>query len=131
MRLAGAVPVPRRPRQFVQQVRALTQALGQGSVVHVYPEGALLPYADCLRPFATGAFHLAVRAGVPVVPMVIRQAPRCGPGRLLHRHPRLTLTVLPPLWADPSLPRAQAVPELADRCWRVMDRALRQGGDGL
>jgi hypothetical protein len=63
--------------------------------------------------------------------MVIRQAPRRGLGRLLHRRPRLTLTVLPPLWTDPTLPRAQAVPELADRCWRVMDRALRQGGDGL
>lgn len=131
VRLAGAVPVPRRPRQFVQQVRALTQALARGGVVHVYPEGALLPYAEGLRPFATGAFHLAVRAGVPVVPMVIRQAPRRGLGRLLHRRPRLTLTVLPPLWTDPTLPRAQAVPELADRCWRVMDRALRQGGDGL
>lgn len=48
--------------------------LSQGFRVLVFPEGHRSPRGQ-LRPFARGAFEVACRAGVPVVPILIRAEP--------------------------------------------------------
>jgi 1-acyl-sn-glycerol-3-phosphate acyltransferase len=50
------------------------QRLGRGFRVLVFPEGARSPRGQ-LRPFARGAFEIACRVGVPVVPVLIRADP--------------------------------------------------------
>lgn len=124
IRWAGAVPLPTKPAQLFEQVHAMGEALRRGDVVHVYPEGALVPYCDHLRPFGTGAFNLAVRNHVPVVPMAICQRARRGLWRILKRRPCFTLRILPPLYPNESLRRVDAVQDLAERCWQQMNAAL-------
>lgn len=70
---SGAVFVDRGNN--AQAVRSLAAA-GEGmkarnTSVWIYPEGtrSMRPYHDML-PFKKGAFHLAVNAGVPVIPIV-------------------------------------------------------------
>ena len=130
VRWGGAVPLSPNHRQLHELVVAMGDALGHGDVVHVYPETALLPYHRDLRAFATGAFNLAVRNHVPVLPMVITQRERRGLWRVLKRKPCLTLTCLPAIYPDESLGRVDATYDLAERCWQAMDAALRAGAVG-
>lgn len=125
VRWAGAVPVSPHLRQLGEMAHSMSQALRAGRVVHVYPETALMPYCERLRPFATGAFWLAVRNHVPVVPLVVTQRARRGLWRVLKRRPCLTLTCLPAIWPDPTLTRRDAVNDLAERCWQAMDARIR------
>ncbi len=76
------------------------EALAAGTPVVVFPEGTLSPGG--LSEFKPGAFVLAKRAGVPLVPVLIEGAARAWqPGALIveGRHD-IRIAVLPPLGAD-------------------------------
>jgi 1-acyl-sn-glycerol-3-phosphate acyltransferase len=65
----GAIPVENNPRDLGSLRRAL-QALRAGSVLGIFPEGGRS--ADgTLQPAKPGAALLALRAGVPLVPVAI------------------------------------------------------------
>ncbi len=68
----GAFPV-RRYRIDPQAVRTLLRLLEVGAVVCVYPEGERT-WDGRLQPFRKGALRVALRAGVPIVPVGIRGA---------------------------------------------------------
>ncbi len=55
-------------------LESAAERLRQGFRVLVFPEGARSPRGQ-LRPFARGAFEIACRVGVPVVPILIRAEP--------------------------------------------------------
>jgi 1-acyl-sn-glycerol-3-phosphate acyltransferase len=89
--------------------------------VWMFPEGHRNG-SPILLPFKKGAFHLAVAAQAPIVPIVLEPmasvlAPRRGlvrPGRLRHR-------VLPPI---PTAGRSAAdVPDLVEETRRAMQAA--------
>ena len=72
-----------------------------GSSLAFFPEGTFRVEPGLLR-FHTGAFAAAERAGVPVVPLVIRGTRRCfHPGGLLLRPGRIEVQVLESLWPPP------------------------------
>jgi putative phosphoserine phosphatase/1-acylglycerol-3-phosphate O-acyltransferase len=51
-----------------------------------------------LAPFKKGAFHLAMQAGVPMVPIVLHDAIDVAPkGTFLYRPGTVTVEVLPPV----------------------------------
>ncbi len=104
MHLNGYVPLRRGDRASVLEMLArCEQALVRGTPVMMFPEGTRS--ADgLLRPFKPGAFELAVRRGVPVVPVVVRGTGGALPKRgfvLRGRH-AISLTVLPPVLALPD-----------------------------
>lgn len=81
----------------VADADALTDAVRAGRTVVFFPEGRRSP-ALGLEPFRTGAFLVAARSGVPVVPVGIRGTRALLPvGRHLPRRSRVTLTVSPPV----------------------------------
>jgi 1-acyl-sn-glycerol-3-phosphate acyltransferase len=70
-----------------------------GSSVVMFPEGTRSPDGRLL-PFKRGGFMLAVRAGVPVVPVTISGSGRVNPGGLVRLysgkislaiHPQITI----------------------------------------
>jgi lysophosphatidate acyltransferase len=73
MTFSGAVFVDRgNNSRAVQSLRAAGEAIkARGTSLWMFPEGtrSLRPQPDLL-PFKKGAFHLAIQAGVPVVPVV-------------------------------------------------------------
>ena len=75
-------------------------ALTEGTPVAIFPEGRLSPAG--LAPFKPGAFVLAKRAGVPLVPVRIEGAARAWqPGNLTVRgRHRIRVSVLDPVFAD-------------------------------
>ena len=67
----GFIPVSMK----VKDIRNLQNAVGtlveRGKIVNFYPEHALWPRYEKVRPFQAGAFRYAVKFGAPVVPLFI------------------------------------------------------------
>ncbi|HSK23865.1 MAG TPA: 1-acyl-sn-glycerol-3-phosphate acyltransferase [Egicoccus sp.] len=81
----------------VADVQALTDTVRAGHAVVFFPEGRRAP-APGLEPFRMGAFLVAARSGVPVVPVAIRGTRAVLPvGRTLPRRATVTVTVAPPV----------------------------------
>ena len=113
MTLNGYIPLKRGDRASVlQMLRRCERTLDEGTPVMRFPEGTRSQDGR-LRPFKPGAFELAVRKGVPVVPIVVQGTGDALPKRgfvLRGRH-EISLTVL-----DPVAPRpGETAGELGDR----------------
>jgi 1-acyl-sn-glycerol-3-phosphate acyltransferase len=89
--LGGTVPVwPRGgPKAFGAHIDAARQVLEAGAVFVIFPEAGPPSAPDRTRPIEPGFGYLAMRTGVPLVPIVIG-----GTGELYRRR-RLVLSVLP------------------------------------
>jgi 1-acyl-sn-glycerol-3-phosphate acyltransferase len=128
VRLLGGVAVPgslSELRQFFDEMEFL---LVKGRIVHFFPEGELKPYDTALRSFKRGAFHLAARARVPVVPISISFRSRKGVRKLWRRKPNMVLNIgepLHPAAADPQEDQAIRM-ELAQR--RMNELIAKAGG---
>jgi putative phosphoserine phosphatase/1-acylglycerol-3-phosphate O-acyltransferase len=96
--LAGVAYVDRS--DTAQAVSALDQVLArlaEGVSIAIAPEGTRSATAT-LGPFKKGAFRMAMQAGVPVVPVVIRNAGELmWRGSLLVRPGTVDVAVLPPV----------------------------------
>jgi 1-acyl-sn-glycerol-3-phosphate acyltransferase len=76
MRLADFVPVHREhPEEARASVDDALEKLNRGVTLLVYPEGKR-SLDGRLLPFKTGVFLLALRAGVPIVPITVHGAER-------------------------------------------------------
>lgn len=72
MWLAGDVPVERgTTRSAVKAMRRCQEILRQHVPVIIFPEGTRTTTGEML-PFKDGAFRLAIDAGVPVLPLMVR-----------------------------------------------------------
>jgi 1-acyl-sn-glycerol-3-phosphate acyltransferase len=102
MRMAGDVPVNRADRR--SSARALLRCaryLREGCSVMFFPEGTRSPDGRLL-PFNDGPFQLAIREGVPVLPLVVRGSGAALPKDSWHFGParEIRLHVLPAVPTD-------------------------------
>jgi 1-acyl-sn-glycerol-3-phosphate acyltransferase len=99
---AGQIPVHRGTRDAVKALLAAQDAVKKGEVVIFYPEGTMTKDPD-LWPMVgrTGAARIALRAGVPVIPVAQwgAQEVLAPYSTKFHFFPRKTLHVLagPPI----------------------------------
>lgn len=123
IRLLGGVPIPDHPQNLQAFMGQMGQAVGEGEYVQFYPECALWPYYEKLRPFKNGAFRVAVDAGVPVLPVVVCFRPVTGWRRLFRRKPLITVRICPPQYPAAQLSHRAQMNELRERTWVIMDAA--------
>ena len=72
--LAGTVFIDRFDRhRAIEALRPAVEALRNGLSIAIAPEGTRMP-TPRLGRFKKGAFHIAMAAGVPIVPLVFRNA---------------------------------------------------------
>ncbi len=93
VRLLGGIPIPESPKALHAFLEAMRSQLQKGRIVHFYPEASLWPRYSDLRPFKNGAFHLAVKSDVPIVPMVFTFREPRGLFKKLHKKQLVTLTI--------------------------------------
>ncbi len=98
MKAAGIIFVDRKNRKkAIEAMKPAVDALKNGTSVIIFPEGTR-SYDYSLGPFKKGAFHLAMQAGVPLVPIVIKNAHDVMPrGSNLFRPTAVDVQVLPPV----------------------------------
>jgi 1-acyl-sn-glycerol-3-phosphate acyltransferase len=71
---SGHFPIDRRDaRRTTKSVRALIDGIRKGRSLAVFPEGTRTPDGR-LQEFKPGTFKIAIKAGVPIVPVAIRGA---------------------------------------------------------
>jgi 1-acyl-sn-glycerol-3-phosphate acyltransferase len=99
MSLNGYVKLRRGDKaSVVQMMDACDRLLAEGNSIMMFPEGTRSPTGR-MRAFKAGAFELALRNRLPLLPIVIEGTANALPKRgfvLRGRHP-LRLTVLPPI----------------------------------
>jgi 1-acyl-sn-glycerol-3-phosphate acyltransferase len=97
----GSVPIDRSNRQ--EAIKSLNQAVGkvkQGFSMMVFPEGTRASSRELL-PFKKGVFIMALRAGQPVVPVVINGTLAIQPrGALRLRPGPIQVIISPPIAAQ-------------------------------
>ena len=95
-----------------------------GKSVILAPEGTRT-VSPTLAPFKKGAFHLAMQAGVPMVPIVIHNAGDVAPkGDFVFRSTTVQVDVLPPV--DTSAWRIETLEDHVREVRNMFARALGQ-----
>lgn len=94
----GAIYIDRSNRaKAIEAMKPAVEALKNGTSVAIAPEGTRSGTAE-LGPFKAGAFHLAMQAGVPIIPIVIKNAYKAvSDGSVLLRPTHIEVVVLDPV----------------------------------
>lgn len=86
---------PERARKSMDDTAALVRDQRLG--LYIWPEGTM-PRDGHMLPFKKGFVHFAVATGLPVVPIIVKDAPRLWPPRTLDVRPGdLEVEILPPI----------------------------------
>lgn len=126
MRAGGMLPLNTTPHGMMNFNRMTEEVLKKKKeFLLVYPEASMWWNYKKPRPYKNGAFGLAVKYNVPVVPQFItlREGRRCD-GEGLNE-PELTLHILKPICPQPGLDRRENIRFLKkaafDACRRVYE----------
>jgi putative phosphoserine phosphatase/1-acylglycerol-3-phosphate O-acyltransferase len=109
MELAGIVFIDRQDTgSAIKSMEPLVDSIrNDGRSICIAPEGTRT-LSPKLGPFKKGAFHLAMQAGVPIVPIVIHNAGDVAPkNEFVMRPAQVRIDVLPPVdtsgWSTKTL----------------------------
>jgi putative phosphoserine phosphatase/1-acylglycerol-3-phosphate O-acyltransferase len=94
-------------QKAIEALKPAVAALREGRSIAIAPEGTRSRTGKLAR-FKKGAFHIAMQAGVPIVPIVFRNALDVLPrGAVVLRPATVEVVVLPPIdtrgWTRESL----------------------------
>ncbi|MEM7513592.1 MAG: 1-acylglycerol-3-phosphate O-acyltransferase, partial [Bacteroidota bacterium] len=94
----GVIFIDRKNREkAIEAMKPAVEALKNGTSIIIFPEGTRSKDYS-LGAFKKGAFHLAMQAKVPIVPVVIRNAHDAMPrGTNFFRSAAIEVKVLPPI----------------------------------
>ena len=94
----GSIPIDRK--NFIRAMRSIDDAarrIREGKSVMTFPAGTR-SMDDQVHPFKKGVFHLALKAGVPIVPVTIVGSGEIMPKKSLRVHPgHVTLVIDRPI----------------------------------
>jgi 1-acyl-sn-glycerol-3-phosphate acyltransferase len=127
MLAAGFVSVDRKNRaRAVASLERAGERIRAGTSLVVYPEGTRSPDGR-LQPFKKGPFHVALAAGVPIVPVAISGTAALmpvGSAAIRAGTVRLRFGAPIPVEADDTVERLQA------RTWEAMAELLPREATG-
>ena len=113
-----AVPFKPSKSDLLDTTRRAMTVLRRGDVLAIAGEGRLSDREGAIVPLEDGAAFLALRAGVPIVPMAIIGT------RWLHFRKQVTLKAGAPLLPDGLRPNRAGVVELTARLQQRMEELL-------
>ncbi len=98
MTAAGVIFIDRKNREkAIEAMKPAVDALKNGTSIIIFPEGTR-SYDYQLGKFKKGAFHLAMQAGVPLIPVITKNAHDAMPrGTNVFRPTAVEVIVLPPV----------------------------------
>lgn len=114
-RNCNTLPLSSNRRTMVNFMSAADTLLTRGEAVLIYPEQGMWWNYRKPRPFKIGAFKIAARAGVPVLPTFVTM--KDDETKLdEHNYPlqHYTLHVMPPVYPDKTLSEKQAAEKMKE-----------------
>ena len=115
MKHIGGIAIPESMGGFRKFNEAMDEIHQAKRWIHIFPESCSWYHYAPLRPFRTGAFNMACRYSLPIIPMVITFRPRTGWRKLFAKDgPLLTLHVGDPILPDPANSRKVEAARLRD-----------------
>ncbi len=97
IKLLRAIPIPKSIKNKEHFINEVENLLKTNKIVHFYPEATLVPYCNEIRNFKNGAFELAAKNQVPIIPMLFTFREPKGIRKLLKRKQDVTLTIFKPI----------------------------------
>ena len=121
MKAIGGVAIPEELSGLRAFDKAMDELHANKQWIHLFPESCSWRFYAPLRPFKTGAFNMAYRHGLPVVPLVISFRPRTGWRKLFGKgEPLLTIHVGDPIVPDLTVSRKAEVARIRDLAHQTM-----------
>lgn len=120
LKWVGGIPIP-PVEEGLSAMKQFNAAFDEfhkrGYCLHIFPEMSKWPWYTPLRPFQKGAFTMAYKYGMPIIPCVISYRPRTGLYKLFGpaNEPLIDVTIGEPIFPDKSKPRKEEVDNLRDR----------------
>ena len=121
MKSIGGIAIPDNRGGLRKFDQALDELRAAKQWIHIFPESCSWYEYAPLRPFKTGAFNMAYRYALPVIPMMISFRPRTGWRKLFRNDgPLLTIHVGDPIVPDINTPRKDEVARMLDLAHQTM-----------
>ncbi len=99
IRIYGGVPIPEETPDFIRFYKETPEIIKKGHRILFYPEAAMIPYCDHIRPLLPGAFIFAHQSTKWVVPTVITFHKPKGFYRLVRKNkPCIHYNILRPYY---------------------------------
>ena len=123
LRQADTIFVKRDEQDQRQVLQSAMQVLHSGRSLVIAPEGTRSTLGD-VQPFKHGAFFLARKAGVPIVPIVLHNVKDALPkGGWLIRPATIRVSVLAPIPADTIRSVRRSCSELEERYIQLLGKS--------
>jgi len=88
---------------------------------HIFPEEVRWDWYKPLRPFRKGAFTMAYKYGMPILPLIISYRERTGWRKIFPtKQPLMTLHIGEPIIPDQSIPRKVEIENLRQKAHDTM-----------
>ena len=114
LKVVGGIPIP-PAEEGLSAMKKFNEAFDEfhrrGYCFHIFPEMSKWPYYTPLRPFQKGAFTMAYKYQMPILPCAITYRERTGIFKLFGKanEPLITVEIGEPIFPDKSQPRKQDV----------------------
>ena len=121
MKNIGGIAIPEERSGLRAFDQALEELHARKQWIHIFPESCSWKYYAPLRPFKTGAFNMAYRFALPILPMIITFRPRTGWRKLFCKEePLMTIHVGDPILPAIGTPRKEEVVRMRDLAHQTM-----------
>lgn len=122
MHYLGGIPVPETRAGMRPFDAAFDEFHRRKEWLHVFPEASSWRYYAPIRSFKKGAFSMAYKYNIPVIPFVLTYRPRTGIYKLFDKPdvPLLTVHVGTPILTDGSAPRKAEISRLLNEAHAQM-----------
>ncbi len=123
----GGVPIPEKLSDLRHFYRAFDYYHEHGFWMHFFPEESRWQFYTPIRPFKKGAFIMAERYNVPIIPMAYTYRERKGILKFFGKEACVTLNVGEPIFPDPAL-KGQRSASIDDLRRRTHEACVRLAG---
>ena len=122
VRMVGGIPIPENDNfATVAFLKSIKKLLGDGNILHIYPEGSMWEYYAPIRPFKNGAASFASKNNIPILPMAFSfRKPGWIRRKVFKQIALLTLNIGEPLLPNPDLEKSAQIDDLTMRAHRLV-----------
>lgn len=113
IRGAGGIPIPRGTAAMRKFNEAFDELHSQKKWLHFFPEGSRWDFYAPIRPFHKGAFAMAQKYNIPIIPFAFSYRKPSGIYKWMKvKHPLITLHVGTPILPSTELSRKESIQQM-------------------